>query len=340
VSVQIRSTCDEGDAALALLKGDFERFDSASPGVTSILLEFVSALPERTQLLRIFKTRLCTAFGVGFDGFPRFDFMGIRRCDYGAVVAESRFVQKVRRIVVAGKDVMLLREVGYTAILSAIGEALDVRGVHRIHAFGFETLNGTRGLFVAPSGYGKSALALLLCIQSATLRLFSDESPLLKGRILSAFPTRLALLPEVAHALKADTKIASVFHRKLYPTKSLVPFPVTALAQTGPLDLIFFARPSVRQPLSQDIGALRATALLFGPLVMGLGLAQMSEWMLRASAPPRILKIALSRFITSMRIASAADRLICFEVSADANENAARLMKLVSEHERGVISAE
>ena len=54
-----------------------------------------------------------------------------------------------------------LRELGYLAVLSRAGEALDAKGLHRAHALGFEW-GGGAGLLFLPSGGGKSELALEL----------------------------------------------------------------------------------------------------------------------------------------------------------------------------------
>lgn len=86
--------------------------------------------------------------------------------------------------VVEGEDLDRVHERLYLTALSRVGEALDRRGLHRVHALGVGD-----ALILLPPGGGKSTLALRL-----DLPLLSEDTPLLdrQGR-LHPFPFRLGL---------------------------------------------------------------------------------------------------------------------------------------------------
>jgi len=95
---------------------------------------------------------------------------------------------------VSGTDHDLLREIAYLYVLSAVGQYLDSRRIHRVHALGVSY--GGRGvLLLLPSGGGKSTMAWELLRQPGFL-LLSEDTPLIdrRGRILP-FPLPLGVRP-------------------------------------------------------------------------------------------------------------------------------------------------
>src|SRR5262249_10881386 len=113
-----------------------------------------------------------------------------------------------------------IRETAWEAILSALGEALDRRGVHRVHALGVEC-GGYAGLVVLPSGGGKSTLACLLSLTQGPVRILSEETPLLRNGWVYPFPLRLGLTPETALRFHPDT--GRPFPRRRFPAKLIFP---------------------------------------------------------------------------------------------------------------------
>jgi hypothetical protein len=105
-------------------------------------------------------------------------------------------------------DPDLQYEACYLFLLSQLGEALDRRGLHRVHALGI-SLRGRAVLVLLPMGGGKSTLGAEL-LADPEVRLLSDDSPLIdrEGNIHS-FPTRIGLLPG------ADTQIPPEFRRTI-----------------------------------------------------------------------------------------------------------------------------
>jgi hypothetical protein len=95
---------------------------------------------------------------------------------------------------IVSRDPHLLYEASYLFLLSQIGQYLDRRRLHRIHALAM-SLNGRAILVLLPMGGGKSTLGAAL-LRHADIKLMSDDSPYVdaSGRV-HAFPLHLGLLP-------------------------------------------------------------------------------------------------------------------------------------------------
>lgn len=206
---------------------------------------------------------------------------------YPTVQAESVTQHGVRYFWIEGTDESAMREVIYKFVLSALGEELELRGYHRVHGCGFE-VDGQRYLVCGRSGVGKSSLAAQVVARSWGL--FSDESPLVRGRFLFSFPTRLSLDSRAAARLGISG--SELLKRDGLIDKVLVPFPLPVPAG-GFLGRIYLAEAGSESSVSYvtRIGILG----FWTSSVLGLGLAQMSEWMLRGSALPRLCFIFFRR---------------------------------------------
>jgi hypothetical protein len=97
---------------------------------------------------------------------------------YGLTVAVSSRCGDLRRnrhCVVYGTDLDLVHEIAYHFILSTAGQHLNSRGLHRVHALGVAYRE--RGiLFLAPSGGGKSTMALEL-LRRPGFTLLGEDTP-------------------------------------------------------------------------------------------------------------------------------------------------------------------
>jgi len=105
------------------------------------------------------------------------------------------FDREEKQCTVYGTDPDLVHEIAYLFILSTVGQYLDSRGIHRVHALGVSYHN--QGiLLLLPSGGGKSTMALELLRHPGFL-LLGEDTPLIdrRGRILP-FPLRLGVRPE------------------------------------------------------------------------------------------------------------------------------------------------
>ncbi|MFC1680796.1 hypothetical protein ACFL1S_03255 [Pseudomonadota bacterium] len=90
-------------------------------------------------------------------------------------------------------------------LLSCIGEFLDTRGMHRVHAMAM-SVNGGAVLAILPMVGGKSTLGSAL-LKYPEFKFLSDDSPFIStdGRV-HAFPLRLGLLPGSEHDIPEDQR--------------------------------------------------------------------------------------------------------------------------------------
>jgi len=229
----------------------------------------------------LFSTRMCTVRGAGRRRF----------CDYGRGLGILALNQGDRRSLVLsdaspGDNEALAYEISYTTLLSAIGEALDLKGYHRVHALGFER-EEQGWLVVLPSGGGKSTTCARL-LRDPAVRILSDEMPLIRDGVAYPFPVRMALRPEDAAKLFPEGG-GRLFERKIYPAKLLFPIPSERIAGPVRISRVVLERPRLIR--------------WFSSVVAGLGLAQMSEHMLRFDSPLRLARIALRRLAAATRLA-------------------------------------
>ena len=265
--------CDP--SVLDALGRDFEYFSAApgGPGALQLTLEAREASGEGAGGLPIFGGR---DYHVRARGRER-----VIRYRDGALALYD-FEKKKGRII--ARDPARLHELAYLALLSRVGEALDRRGLHRVHALGFEW-SGHGGLLLLPSGGGKSALTLEM-LRGSAFGLLSEDTPIVdSGGGLRAFPLRLGFRPGTDLA-KVPLEWQRPFRRRLHGPKTLVDLPfflhrVRALAR--PRWLLLGRRgpgPARLRPASRA----RAAAALGANLVVGVGVAQMAEYMIRPSA--------------------------------------------------------
>lgn len=293
ISVEVFAVNLETARALELLGRDFDYFRvESSADKPQITLEIpyadFDAQSESTGP-RVFKTKMCAVYGWGSRRF----------CDYGkGVWVKSIESSSARCFTVYGKDMDLIYEAAYLALLSSIGEALDLRGFHRLHAVGFE-FNGQAVVMAADSGLGKSATAALL-MQNGRAKVFSDEMPLISEGKIYPFPIRMALHRHVAQSLGIDLATARDFKRKIYPTKALIEIEPQAVASVLPLSRFYFGVLG-DSPTARSM-SLSEKLRLIVTIVMGLGLPQMAEHMLRANNLLSLARIALSRLKTAIEI--------------------------------------
>jgi hypothetical protein len=238
---------------------------------------------------RLFKTKMCDVHGLGAR----------RYCNYGqGVWVKAANSPSARSFVVFGLALDLVYEASYVALLSSIGEELDKQGYHRLHSVGFQ-IGDVAAALAADSGQGKSATAVLLG-QNPGVKLFSDEMPLIRDGMIYPFPIRMALHPHVATSLGLDPSGARKFKRKIYPTKALFEISRDSVAAPSPLRFLFVG---VSGNLTQA-RALRAfeKSKFIIAFVMGLGLPQMAEHMVRADNFLSLARIAWSRLGTALSL--------------------------------------
>lgn len=333
LGVVVEMIAEDSPAALSArewLASDFARFAHPPADMEArearIELRILGPAPLPSRGLPLLRANGATAYGWGER----------RVCDYGArgwVV--SRRVAGRRLIEVASEDAGDLIELAYLALLSSLGEELDAVGFHRLHALGFEW-KGRASLLTLDSGGGKSSLAYLLSKRSGA-RIHSDESPLLERSShavrMHPFPVRMAFRPEVARRLGVSEAAGDqrVFRRRLHGEKILLDLPTECVA-TGPSTVVrlFIGATGFSRPRIKPISAVKIAGALAGPLVAGLGLAQMAEHMLRPAASPRLAWIAVSRARLALELARQAEGYR-FELGPDPMANLDALLEASSD---------
>jgi hypothetical protein len=240
-----------------------------------------------------------------------------RLCDYGnGSVVLATASSSERRFEIFSPSADELHEMAYVVLLSAMGEELDRKSLHRVHALGFETPGGA-GLLIAPQGGGKSSLAALL-ERTPEVRIYSDESPLIDGKSVYPFPVRMALKPELAEFFGLEG--GRLFRRKKFPEKLLFPLPETKIARPAPLRWILVGRVGATQPVIRPSSAVRGLSALTEAMVVGMGNAQMAEFMLRSGMFSNLSRIGLSRLKAAV-LASLHARVFLFDLAADPRAN-------------------
>lgn len=321
----------DAHGVLEALRRDFEYFTaSAGTNTAAILLTLElkspSAPPQGRPLLRT-------------KDYAIFDQGGWRRIVYSdQACAEYDFSSRRGRICCA--DAARLHELAYLAVLSRVGEELDGRGWHRIHALGFES-NGKGGLLLLPSGAGKSVLALEL-LRSTSLGLLSDDTPLLAPDLqLRAFPLRLGFQSTADLGGVPEIWLRSM-SRRHYGLKRLVDLGFFRARVRSGVPVTWLLIGERQNGASSRIGPvsrMRAAAALVKYLVIGVGIAQMSEYMLRP-APAELVKLLR---IASLRLRTSCRMLLRvkprrFMLGDDPRANAAALAAFLEAQDRGLRS--
>jgi hypothetical protein len=251
---------------------DFSYFASA-PGPVDVRVELHQAPPPCHQLPAV-PAAFSTPRNVCFhqNGITYIDYFGC-----GLAIYDRR----TRDCIVYGRDRDLVHEIAYMFILSTVGQYLDRKRIHRLHALGL-SYRGQGVLLLASSGGGKSTMALRLLREPGFL-LLSDDSPLIdrRGRILP-FPLHLGVRPEVdtgipseyRHTMKRmefdpQTRIAIEYFRDRLGTETPPAFLLVGERNLGEVSEIV--------PLSR----IRAFHALLGVLIVGLGVYQGLEFLLK-----------------------------------------------------------
>ena len=112
-------------------------------------------------------------------------------------------------------------EASYLFLLAQLGEALDRRHLHRVHALCF-SVRDRAALVLLPMGGGKSTLGSNL-LADPEVKLLSDDSPFIDRRGgVYGFPTRIGLLPGSEDIVPAEFR--RTIQRMEFGPKVLVDF--------------------------------------------------------------------------------------------------------------------
>jgi hypothetical protein len=177
--------CSEDRRTVEGIGRDFAYF-KAAPDTPHVNIEVFNSKPDFSSLPDLIAS-IYTINYVCYSGkdhiYTDYHGQGLRISDLG---------QKNYRIF--SEDYDLRHEVSYLTILSAAGQFLDSKHIHRVHALGI-SINGKAVLILLPEKGGKTTLALRL-LRSGHVKLLSEDSPLItrRGEVLP-FPLRLGIVP-------------------------------------------------------------------------------------------------------------------------------------------------
>jgi hypothetical protein len=254
-------------------------------------------------------------------------FSSERICDYGGGL-KVRF--RENHFQISGANIDHIYEATYMAILSAVGEGLDKMKMHRVHAAAFSYGNRiwTKTVLVLlPQGGGKSSMAAILK-NDLCFKIFSDESPLLKNAVLYSNPFRLALEAKTAQVIGLKTGPENLFIRKHYKPKHVFQIENSEVAKTSPLDIVLIGKLWPNDPVIRKCSRPFVFLALFKNMVIGFGLAQMTQYFVRKDNIFTLFQIAYSRISEAIIISRRAQHYQ-FLVSKDAFKNAAHLKEFM-----------
>lgn len=200
---------------------------------------------------------------------------------FGKGLAFYDSAEKVCRVYSLDRD--LIHEIAYHFILSSVGQYLDKRGIHRLHALGV-SYHGRGILILLPSGGGKSTMALKL-LQVPGFLLLGEDTPLIdrRGNILP-FPLRIGVQPE--HNPSVPPRFVRIMKRMEFEPKKVIDIEAFQgkLGEKVRPELIFLGERNLGD-VSEIVpcGAVRTFKTLVKNMVIGLGVYQGLEFMLERS---------------------------------------------------------
>jgi len=191
------------------------------------------------------------------------------------------FDRAAESCVVHGADPELVHEIAYLLILSTVGERLDRRGVHRVHALGVRH-RGRGVLLLLPSGGGKSTMAMRL-LREPGFELIGEDTPLVeRDGTLLPFPLRLGVRPG-EDAGVAPEHVRTV-RRMEFDPKTLVDIDVFRDRIVGgpvaPGAILVGQRNLGRVSAIEPLALGPALGALVKYMVVGLGVYQGMEFLL------------------------------------------------------------
>ncbi len=175
----------------------------------------------------------------------------------------------------------VLYEKIYLMIMSSVGTMLDKRKFHRIHSMGV-AYKGKAILCLLPMGGGKTTLTLAL-LKNKSFSLLSEEVPLISNKgFLYPFPIRMGVIDGTT--LEIPEEYLKKFKRSNYEPKTLIDvrfFSDQIASKAEPGILFIGKRIYSSNPQIIGISKFKAFMPLFRLCVMGLGIPQLMEYILR-----------------------------------------------------------
>lgn len=228
-------------------------------------------------------------------------------------------------------DIEKLHEVTYLLILSRVGKALDLSGLHKVHAMSF-TKNNFCLVGMMPMKGGKSTL-LANILRDQTVSIVSDDCPLVtRSGSIVPFPLRLGV-DELAQevGLKNPEKFSYTLKRDFYGEKKLISLEGLPheIGEVGPRQILFVGkRAPGMSPQWNKISKLAMIKPLIINMIVGIGLPMVMEYFWESGFKDFVRKsyISLSRAMSAVALLLRSE---CYEflMSDKPEENAKFLLK-------------
>jgi len=188
------------------------------------------------------------------------------------------------RLVVESEHLHLLHEIVFLSVLSRVGEKLEAKGMHRVHALAV-VRGGDAALFAMPSGGGKTSLAMEFIRHGGSFQIAAEDSPLIdrSGRLLP-FPLRFGVKDKPENI--AERHITHIERMEFDPKYLISLEAFSGAIATSPArpKLLFLGRRTLGTDCTiEEIGRLAGLRGLIREMVIGVGLYQGVEFLLQSS---------------------------------------------------------
>lgn len=292
----------ENNDLLKRLTKDFSYFVSNNKKEVSLVIDFFWREPKELKIPESKSTRqthLCISY----------DFKNLRYIDYhGKVRCLFDFDQEKADLY--SMNLEKSHEVLYLLILSRVGKALDLAGLHRIHSFGV-FYRQSIALGIMPSKCGKSTLLKSL-LSDDEIELISDDTPLVDrfGNI-HAFPIRLGAESEISSDMEIIDPDQNLYtlDREYWGKKYLLSVEglknsIFKNQKSKKIYLFFGVRYSGEQGKLIKVSNFYAAKKLFYDCVIGFGLPIVIEYFWERGTVDFLKKskIALSRAFACLNL--------------------------------------
>lgn len=259
------------------LRQDFSSFLGTNEGL-NLEIQLVSYLVKPKFYLKLFSSKLVRRFasssGPYYEGHGQFK----------ALASKDPLGKKIFKV--TGNDRQFIYEVIYAYILSTAGEALEVRGFHRIHGLGLST---DQKSLVIPltSGQGKSTACDWL-LKNTDLKFLGDETIFTNGLSVFAFPIRRAIREKDFALL--DSQEGRLLNRIFFEKKYLFSWAQGRIKTSDDkFNIVLF----------KNTFSFTKFAWSF---FWGLGNAQMAEFLIRVDNLHLLAYIAIGRIKCLLRL--------------------------------------
>lgn len=226
---------------------------------------------------------------------------------YGKAVSELNYDTNVMEIY--SSDEAYLHELFYLSILSRETKFHDLKGLHKIHAFGIA--KGDTALIGMMNMKGGKTTLFSYFLDQEGYELISDDTPLVdqRGRVLP-FPIRIGFEPESysGKLLSSYSEKAYRFHREEYGEKLLVDlseFKNQFSAMKTKSVLFQGVRThGLERPEAIKIGKVKMFRYLVKNMVVGIGLPMVLEYYLEGGTKGKLkdFKIIFRRTIAALAL--------------------------------------